>query len=265
MKDVTKITPADFRAHPVWKFSDSDEPSETAVEPVKKLLFGRVETELPDRIVAEVRYGVYITVPRSQVQRLPNSQVDSAKHAMSHPPGTDKLVAEIAAMAAAMPVMVFGGALQAGLSGAKIMQALKSLGGTPVGGIIVLSSAPALLSAVALDKLCANLENDSITKKVVGAAGTTGAIAGTSIAVVAVSEAGTVVGLSASGITSGLAAIGGTMIGGVVVCAAIATGGVAVVGGLAWLVTNRMRQRELEGQYRQFLESWRGLGYTGPQ
>jgi hypothetical protein len=198
-----------------------------AVEPVKKLLFGRVETELPDRIVAEVRYGVYITVPRSQVQRLPNSQVDSAKHAMSHPPGTDKLVAEVAAMAAAMPVMVFGGALQAGLSGAKIMQALKSLGGTPVGGIIVLSSAPALLSAVALDKLCANLENDSITKKVVGAAGTTGqsvriqterlanalsgAIAGTSIAVVAVSEAGTVVGLSASGITSGLAAIGGTL------------------------------------------------------
>jgi hypothetical protein len=37
MKDVTKLTPADFRSHPVWKYSDSDEPSETTVEPVKKL------------------------------------------------------------------------------------------------------------------------------------------------------------------------------------------------------------------------------------
>jgi hypothetical protein len=37
MKDVTHLTPADLREHPVWRFSGNDEPSETAVRPVKKL------------------------------------------------------------------------------------------------------------------------------------------------------------------------------------------------------------------------------------
>jgi hypothetical protein len=37
MKDVAKITPADFQAHAVWKFTGRNDPSETAVEPVKKL------------------------------------------------------------------------------------------------------------------------------------------------------------------------------------------------------------------------------------
>jgi hypothetical protein len=37
MKDVTQLTPADLREHPVWRFTSSDEPSETVVQPLKKL------------------------------------------------------------------------------------------------------------------------------------------------------------------------------------------------------------------------------------
>ena len=94
-----------------------------------------------------------------------------------------------------------------------------------------------------------------------------GGVVGTSAAMMTVSEAGAVAGLSASGITSGLTVIGGSagMVGGLAVCASVATGGVIVVGGLAWLVTNRIRQRKSEVQYGQFLQNWRAQGYTGPQ
>lgn len=37
MKDVSQLTPSDFRDHPVWRFTRSDTPSETAVVPVKRL------------------------------------------------------------------------------------------------------------------------------------------------------------------------------------------------------------------------------------
>jgi hypothetical protein len=37
MKDVSRLTIADLRSHPVWKFTGGDEPSETLVRAVKKL------------------------------------------------------------------------------------------------------------------------------------------------------------------------------------------------------------------------------------
>src|SRR4051812_18481550 len=37
MKDVSQLTSADLREHPVWRFAGSDQPSETAVRPLKKL------------------------------------------------------------------------------------------------------------------------------------------------------------------------------------------------------------------------------------
>ena len=37
MKDVTQLTVSDLREHPVWRFTGGDQPSETAVSPVKKL------------------------------------------------------------------------------------------------------------------------------------------------------------------------------------------------------------------------------------
>jgi len=232
-----------------------------AVENVEKLLLGRVERELssPDRIVAEIHNSVYITLPRFRVQRLPNRQVDAAKHAMNHPIATAAGVADLVALALVVPVMI----LETG-SGGAILRVLSALGGSGVGGIIIISVAPAGLSATALERLCAKRENDSVTKKVVGAASATGVVVGTSVAVAAVSEAGAVVGLSASGMTAGLSAIGGSMVGGLAVCALIAASGVVVVGGVTWIVTNKVQQHKLEGQYRRFLQHWRGQGYMGP-
>jgi hypothetical protein len=142
-----------------------------AVENVEKLLFGRVERELssPDRIVAEIHNSVYITLPRFRVQRLPNRQVDAAKHAMNHPIATAAGVADLVALALVVPVMI----LETG-SGGAILRVLSALGGSGVGGIIIISVAPAGLSATALERLCAKRENDSVTKKVVGAASATG-------------------------------------------------------------------------------------------
>ena len=37
MKDVSDLTVTDFRQHSVWRFTGRDEPTETAVRPVKKL------------------------------------------------------------------------------------------------------------------------------------------------------------------------------------------------------------------------------------
>jgi hypothetical protein len=37
MKDISHLTPADLREHPVWRFTGSDQPSETSVRPLKKL------------------------------------------------------------------------------------------------------------------------------------------------------------------------------------------------------------------------------------
>ena len=61
-----------------------------------------------------------------------------------------------------------------------------------------------------------------------GVAGTTAGVGG---GIAAVSAAGTTVGLSGAGITSGLAAIGGTVLGGVAV---IAVGSVLLAAAGAW-------------------------------
>jgi hypothetical protein len=37
MKDVSQLTSADLREYPVWRFTRSDQPTETAVRPLKKL------------------------------------------------------------------------------------------------------------------------------------------------------------------------------------------------------------------------------------
>jgi hypothetical protein len=72
MKDVTKLTPADFRAHPVWTFSGSDEPSETTVEPVKKL---------PVKSLAGALVGVEVTLAcgKKVAAFLGNIEVDQPK------------------------------------------------------------------------------------------------------------------------------------------------------------------------------------------
>ena len=105
----------------------------------------------------------------------------------------------------------------AALSGPNLMSGLRTIGGSPRGGIAVLSGSAGLL---ALGAMCVALrdkptlpdeERRARTIGRYGAAG--GAAVGVGIAVHALSTLG-VPGTSAAGITSGLAALGGTVGGG---------------------------------------------------
>ena len=77
------------------------------------------------------------------------------------------------------------------------------------------------------------MDKNSDTEEKIGAGfgATAGTAAGIGGGVAVVSAAGTTVGLSGAGITSGLAAIGGTAIGGIAV---IAAGTVLLAAGGAW-------------------------------
>ena len=87
---------------------------------------------------------------------------------------------------------------------------------------------------------------------------------GTSLAMTTVSEAGKVIGPSAPGIAPGLEETGGSMGGGILTCATIATVLEIAVTLSAWWVTNKIKQWRLERQYQDFLQGWEGQVYTGP-
>jgi len=72
MKDVTKLTATDFRVRPVWKYSGSDSPSETAVEPVKNL---------PVKSLSGALAGVEVTLAcgRKVAAFLGNIEIDQPK------------------------------------------------------------------------------------------------------------------------------------------------------------------------------------------
>lgn len=89
----------------------------------------------------------------------------------------------------------------------------------------------------------------------------------------AAASSGLVVGLSASRITSGLAALGGEMIasggGGMVLglraCTGIGLVAVGACGAVAWAITNEIRQLELQNCYNAFVNHWRHVAhYQGP-
>ena len=118
----------------------------------------------------------------------------------------------------------------AGTSGSGLMAGLASIGGTvgggAVAGVALLGAAPALaMSSILNNTVLADnpsLEQDERDARASGRVATYGgAAAGTVGSIVAISSAGTA-GLSAAGITSGLAAIGGTVGGGMAAGTAIA-------------------------------------------
>lgn len=134
-------------------------------------------------------------------------------------------------LAAPLAINLVGSAgLIAGLSGPGIMSGLAAygaiVGGGAVSGIVVLGAAPALTSVAIMNR--ALREDDDLpygerAARTAGRIGSaTGALAGSAGAVAVVSALG-VPGLSAAGISSGLAAIG-TAVGG-----GMAAGAVAVV------------------------------------
>lgn len=125
-----------------------------------------------------------------------------------------------AAVAAGLGVVAATGAA-AGLSGAGIMSGLATVGGVVGGGAVagvgLLGVGPGLVTKVAMDQVLkddASLPSDERGARKVGRNMTTvGVFSGTAGAVGAIYASGSV-GFSAAGITSGLAAVGGVVGGG---------------------------------------------------
>lgn len=124
----------------------------------------------------------------------------------------------------------------AGLSGAGVMSGLASIGaivgGGAVAGVGVLASAPAAVTTIAVcrslkDEECLP-EEERAARATGRTAAITGSLAGTAGSVGAIYATGTI-GLSAAGITSGLAAIGSVVGGGMVAGTALAIAAPAVV------------------------------------
>lgn len=165
--------------------------------------------------------------------------------------GGGSTVASIAGLAA-RGVVAAGGSV-AGLSGAGIMSGLASagavVGGGAVAGLGVLGAVPGLAGASLLNSTVLKdnpgLDTDERESRSVGrAASYAGAVAGTAGSIGAVSALGTA-GLSAAGISSGLATIGGVvgggMASGVVLATAAPVAAAAAVGYGAYKLVKWLR------------------------
>jgi len=138
-------------------------------------------------------------------------------------------------------------AVATGASAAEIMGALRFVGGAvgtgAAGGAVAPTAAPAAFAIAGVhrafrdDPAAPVAERRALSNG--RAAGTVGAVGAGLVMLEVISAAG-VPGLSAVGITSGLAAVGGTMAGGVAVTLAAP---VTLAFGLAWLVYRASRKR----------------------
>ena len=151
-------------------------------------------------------------------------------------------------LAASVGINVVGSAgLVAGRSGPGIMSGLAAygrlVGGGTVAGLVVLSAAPGLISVAIMNRALRpddDLPHGERVARTVGRAGSAvGAIAGSAGAVAAVSALG-FPGLSAAGISSGLAtigaAVGGGMAAGTMIAVAAPAAAAAVLGYLIYRV-----------------------------
>ncbi|KAF3224576.1 hypothetical protein TWF191_006042 [Orbilia oligospora] len=123
--------------------------------------------------------------------------------------------------------------------GAALMSGLAAIGGSAVGGILVVAGVPAFMAGNTLRKVIKRHENNTDTNDTVVVGMVTGGIVGSATAVGSVFAGGSVVGLSGAGITSGLASLGG---------GAIASGGLG------------MLQRPMRPTYKKSIEIFVGGG-----
>lgn len=160
--------------------------------------------------------------------RAKSAQVNGAK-------ATGALATTTAAGAAAGIGVVAGVGTTAGLSGPGIMSGLATVGGAvgsgAVGGLVALGAAPAAASVVVMNVALQDDPNLAESERVARRAGryssVAGAAGGSVAGIGAVSAAG-VAGLSGAGITSGLAAVGAAVGGGMVAGSAIVIAAPAV-------------------------------------
>lgn len=130
--------------------------------------------------------------------------------------------------------VVTGAGAAAGVSGgAGIMAGLASIGpGGVLGGVATLASAPTVAANVAIDAMYADDEafesHERHARKAARVSAKVGSVAGAAGTVGTISATGTVTGLSGAGITSGLAAIGSVVGGGMAAGVAVSVAAPAV-------------------------------------
>ncbi|KAK6528430.1 hypothetical protein TWF281_009671 [Arthrobotrys megalospora] len=206
----------------------------------------------------------------SRIQVLPNSLVPAAQHAIS----SDDIEQVLAVLETILDVGVtVASAAAPGLfGGAALMSGLAAIGGTAVGGILVVAGTPAALAGNTLRKIIERNENHTSTNDAAVVGMIAGGIVGSTTAVGSVAAAGSVVGLSGAGITSGLAALGGGslaasgfgMVGGLIACTGIVTVPVLAVGLSFWGIARAVNEECTQQEYQKFRQKWRNAGYLGP-
>lgn len=238
----------------------------------QRMRYGQVDVKNGNTVIVELTSGVYLSLPSHHVQILPNAEVSRAREIMTSLVQANATLLLALELATAAPNIVLINAATGLSGGAAIMNGLAVIGSSAMGGIVLLSSAPSALSALALAELCSAIENDGLTAEITEVAGVAGVIVSGVTTVAAVYTEGAVVGLSAAGITSGLAAIGGGavasgglgMVGGLVICCLSSICVAGGVTGAAWLVSHAVRQMQIRADYVRFLAQWRGNGYLLP-
>ncbi|CAE7464130.1 PRPF6, partial [Symbiodinium pilosum] len=205
----------------------------------KTLKYGQVDRVLDgSSAFVKIADGVFMVVTAANTiwSFVPNTHIDKAKKAVSACWDAARILSLTSVEG--VKIVVTSVAAEGLCGAASVTSGLATLGGGSVaggglgmvGGIFVVAAAPSVLSAHAIYNLCDAMENNSLTPTAVAIGGVGGAVAGSTlldsawIGIVMVAESGAVAGLSASGITSGLAALGG---------GSIASGGAGVLGGVA--------------------------------
>jgi hypothetical protein len=219
--------------------------------------------------ILEIAKGVFQMIPGDEnLTLLPDEMVKKATAVVNA--GMD--ARKIQALAVQTPLLVTSAAASGLYGGAAFTNGLVSIGGSMVGGIVVVSMAPALLSAAALRKLVGALQNDGVTTNITTIAGVMGGITGTGVAIGIIAEGGLVVGLSGPGIMSGVAALGGGTLAsggggvaaGLVVASSIACVGVFAFGGIAYLISSSYRQAGIKEEYMKRMTKWQNQGKRMP-
>jgi len=181
-----------------------------------------------------LRYNVY----KSNCEHLARWCV-TGKHKSSQVAGVNAaggVVASASAAAAGGVGVVSAVGAAAGLSGPGIMSGLATTGGLvgsgAVGGLVVLGVAPGATSAAVMNIALRDddelLDYERSARSVGRKASIAGVAGGSAAGVVTVSAVGVTAGLSAAGINSGLAAIGGVVGGGMAAGSAIVIAAPAV-------------------------------------
>lgn len=208
----------------------------------------------------EVAKGVFHMLNECDLILLPDHEVEKAKACLNATWSAGKIVR----VAMSTALLVVGAAAPGLYGGAAYTSGLVAIGGSMVGGIVVVSMVPALMTSVALRTLAIELQNDDVTANLTGIAGVVGGLIGTGVAISMVSSSGVVVGLSGTGIMSGLAALSGGSIaaggsgvsGGLIACVGMACFGALIVGSVAYVMVSAIRQKQITTEYEKKRREW---------